>query len=369
MNQRQQPLRAWSEMTHLNHRERTTAFQRTRRLAFSAASFLFVVALASPGFAQLDRVYPTQGTVVSGTIAATNPNGVVIRVGGAERAFSLEQIDRVVFNREPGPLSDGRSLVQQGQFDAALTQLSTIKLDDLPPLVKADVQFYTNYSQSKMALAGQGDKGAAIKNMLAFLGTKEGRESFHFYEAAKTLGDLALAVGSYENAVKYYTALSGAQSADLKLQSRYLVGWSLLRQKKVDEAGKAFSDVASANTTSPEQKRLQKLAAAGLANVAAAKGQPDQGLQELEKLVAESDPSDAELFARLFNAQGACFAAKSDPEGAVLAYLKTHLLFPSDPDSHSEALSELVQLWPQIGHAERANEARAILEKQYPGRN
>lgn len=319
-------------------------------------------------FGQLDRVYPTQGPVVSGTISQTQPDGVVIQVGGAERMFSLDKIDKVVFNREPGPLTDGRSLVQQEQYEAALAQLSQIKISEIERAeIKADAMFYLAYCQAKVALAGQGDKNAAVKNMYGFV-TSAGKNSFHFYEAAKVLGDLALAVGSYDNAVKYYGALARASDANLKLQSRYLVGWSHLQQKQFDEANKAFADVAGATVNSPEQVRFQKLSMAGQAAIAAAKGQADQGLEQLTKLIEESDPADAELFGRLCNAQGACLAAKSDPEGAVLAYLKTHLLFPSDPDSHAEALAELVQLWPQVGQPERANEARSILQTRYPGR-
>ncbi|QDS86756.1 hypothetical protein EC9_09300 [Rosistilla ulvae] len=320
-------------------------------------------------FAQLDRVYPTQGPVVSGTISQTQPDGVVIQVGGAERKFTLDKIDKVVFNREPGPLTDGRSLVQQEQYEAALAQLSQINMAEIERAeIKSDAMFYLAFCQAQVALAGQGDKNTAVKNMFSYVSSL-GKNSFHFYPAAKTLGDLALAVGSYDNAVKYYGALARSSDANLQLQSRYLVGWSYLQQKKLDEADKAFAAVAAAKVNSPEQVRYQKLSLAGQAAIAAAKGEPDRGLASLTKLIEESDPADAELFGRLCNAQGACLAAKSDPEGAVLAYLKTHLLFPSDPDSHAEALAELVQLWPQVGHPERANEARAILQNRYPGRN
>ncbi|QDV67033.1 hypothetical protein Poly24_07240 [Rosistilla carotiformis] len=334
-----------------------------------AGVFALWIQICPEAFAQLDRVYPTQGPVVSGTISQAQPDGVVIQVGGAERKFTLDKIDRVVFNREPGPLTEGRSLVRQEQYEAALAQLSQINISEIDrDFIKADAMFYLAYCQAKVALAGQGDKNSAVKNMYGFV-TTAGKNSFHFYDAAKTLGDLALAVGSYDNAVKYYGALARASDANLQLQSRYLVGWSYLQQKQLDEAEKAFAAVASATVNSPEQLRYQKLSIAGQAAIAAAKGQADQGLDSLNKLIEESDPADAELFGRLYNAQGACLAAKSDPEGAVLAYLKTHLLFPSDPDSHAEALAELVQLWPQVGHPERANEARTILQARYPGRN
>ncbi|QDV54992.1 tetratricopeptide repeat protein [Rosistilla oblonga] len=337
--------------------------------AIAVGVFAISLHVSPAAFAQLDRVYPTQGPVVSGSIIQTQPDGVVIQVGGAERKFTLDKIDRVVFDREPGPLTEGRSLVRQEQYEAALTQLGQINMAQISRAeIKADAMFYRAFSQAQVALAGQGNKNAAVKEMYGFV-TSVGKNSFHFYDAAKTLGDLALAVGSYDNAVKYYGALARSSDANLQLQSRYLVGWSYLQQKKLDEADKAFAAVTSASVSSPDQLRYQKLALAGQAAIAAGKGDPDKGLESLNKLIEESDAADAELFGRLYNAQGACLAAKSDPEGAVLAYLKTHLLFPSDPDSHAEALAELVQLWPQVGHPERANEARTILQTRYPGRN
>jgi hypothetical protein len=59
--------------------------------------------------------------------------------------------------------------------------------------------------------------------------------------------------------------------------------------------------------------------------------------------------------------------ALNDREGAVLAYLHTHLMFSGQADAHAEALLRLVELWPQVGHPERAAQARQELQQRYPG--
>ena len=51
--------------------------------------------------------------------------------------------------------------------------------------------------------------------------------------------------------------------------------------------------------------------------------------------------------------QGAGFEASGDTEGAILAYLHTHLMFSLQPDAYAEALQRLVELWPTVGKPER----------------
>ena len=56
-----------------------------------------------------------------------------------------------------------------------------------------------------------------------------------------------------------------------------------------------------------------------------------------------------------------------DVEGAVMAYLHTHLMFSTQPDAHAEALGKLIELWPKVGKPERAGAARQELQERYPG--
>ena len=79
------------------------------------------------------------------------------------------------------------------------------------------------------------------------------------------------------------------------------------------------------------------------------------------------NPADVEIAARIYNARGASCEARDDTEGAILAYLHTHLMFSSQPDAHAEALKRLVELWPQVGKPERATQARQELQNSYPG--
>ena len=69
----------------------------------------------------------------------------------------------------------------------------------------------------------------------------------------------------------------------------------------------------------------------------------------MDSLIKELNPTDIEMSAKIYNAQGASYEAADDIEGAILSYLHTHLMFSGQPDAHAKALSRLVELWPKVG--------------------
>ena len=193
------------------------------------------------------------------------------------------------------------------------------------------------------------------------------RDSWHFFEAAKLLGDLSLALNDTDNAMTYYKSLMMAPSADTKVESVYLQGLVNLKKSENEAALTEFEKVIGLKAQSTQTARLQTLSKAGKAVALAQSGQAADGLTLVKNLIAELNPTDVEMSARIYNAQGASYEASGDIEGAILAYLHTHLMFSLQPDAHAEALKRLVELWPQVGKPERAAEARQELQQRYPG--
>ena len=259
-----------------------------------------------------------------------------------------------------------REFAIDGQYEKALDELKAVDLEKLGrDVIKADAAYYRLLSRARLALAGQGDRKAAITEAISFA-TKH-RDSFHVFSVAKLLGDLALATKSHEKAIEYYGFLANAPSTESKIESRYLIGVAMLDQDDIPGAQKAFADVASVDVNSTDALRLKTLAKAGQAVALAKGGKGKEGLALADKLISELNPTDIEMSARIYNAQGASYEAADDIEGAILAYLHTHLMFSSQPDAHARALSRLVELWPKVGRAERAAEARQELKQRYPG--
>lgn len=339
---------------------------RTIRIPPTTVCLLAWLSVAS-AYGQVDRVYPNTGSPVSGKIQEILPQGVVIESGGKQQNISVDKIRRIIFQDEPSSLTRGRDFVLDGQFEQAIEALGTVDFAAIKrDVIKADAMFYLARSEAAMALMGRGNVAEAARKMNAFVTAN--RQSLHFFPAAKILGDLAVASGNYDQAIRYYAALAQAPTAEMKIESEYLVGDAHLRQGKLPEAEASLAKVIGASVQSPQGLRLQALAKAGQAVVWAEQEQGEKALEQVNSLVATLDPVDSALAARIYNAQGACYEALGDQEGAVLAYLHTHLMFSSQADAHAESLTRLIELWPQVGNADRAVQARQELQQRYPGR-
>lgn len=343
----------------------------TRAVTLPPAILVVVACLAGSmsgnAFAQVDRIYPYTGNPVVGRITEIRPQAVVIESGSSPQTIGVDRIRRIIFQDEPNTLTRGRDFALDGDYDQAIESLTKVDFGAIKrDAIKADAMFYLARSEAALALRGRGNLAEASRKMNGFVSAN--RQSIHFYLAAKILGDLAIATGSYEPAVRYYAALSQAPIPELKIEADYLTGVAHLRQGNLAEAQSNLAKALTAVIQTPAGVRLQKLAKSAQAILLARQGQPDQGLAQLDTLIAELDLVDAELAARIYNAQGACFEAAGDKEGAVLAYLHTHLMFSGQSDAHAEALQRLIELWPQVGNPERAAQARQELQQRYPGR-
>ena len=332
-----------------------------------AAVTLVLCAGANHAQAQLDRVYINDAPNASaGTVTEATKNGIKLKVGSNIKEFAENEIRKVSFQGDPSALTRGREFAIDGQYEQALAELKDVNIDSLPrALIKADATYYRLLCRANLALAGQGDRKAAIAEALSF--AQKHSNSFHFFSVAKLLGDLELATKSHKKAILYYGYLAKAPSTESKIESRYLTGVALLDQGDIPAAEKAFSDVAAVTVNSSAALRLKTLAKAGQAVALAKGGKGKEGLAMVDELISALNPTDIEMSARIYNAQGASFEAAEDIEGAIMAYLHTHLMFSGQPDAHALALSRLVELWPKVGRTERAAEARQELQQRYPG--
>jgi len=322
--------------------------------------------LVETASAQTDRLYPNDGDVVLGKISSVSKNGIVITAKGKDQQFAAGTIRKVLFQGDPPGLTKGRESALDNQFEQALEELKTVDMADLTrPEMKADAQFYIVLSQGNLALSGKGDLASASTAAMGFA-SKNG-DSWHFFEIAKLLGDLAAAIGNHEQALRFYGSLRSAPSMEMKIESVYQTGMVKLAQGDLPGAKTELEKVAGLNAKSAEQLRLKTLAKAGVAVVTAKQGQGDAALTMVKELIAQLNPTDTETAAKIYNAQGASYEAMGDDEGAILAYLHTQLMFSTHSDSHVESLKRLAELWNKVGKPDRAAAVRGELHQRYPG--
>ncbi|WP_417732416.1 tetratricopeptide repeat protein [Rosistilla oblonga] len=329
----------------------------------------FAMLLGLPGIAtaQFDQVYPLRGAPMNGEFVGSTPTEVTIKVQGTDRKIAVNEIRRLGFKEDPAELKQARSRVASGDYQAAMDELKKINPASVTrPIILLDLQFYLALCEGKLALSSGGDKGSAASAMLAFV--RKASKSHHFFAAAEMLGDLAVALGKYPEAIKYYGAISAqAPWPEYKMHAVMLEARALMAQKDFANAEKKFASLANATASTAETKRQQLLAQVGVARCQAETQSPEAAIAAIQKLVADNDESDAELFGRAYNALGACYLKANKPKEALMAYLHVDVLFYAQPEIHAEALYQLSKLWEQVKKTDRANAARNLLNDRYAG--
>lgn len=303
---------------------------------------------------------------VLGKITEVNPTQIIVETSSGQRTIPVNEVERIGLEGEPAALRQARSAALSGQFEQALQQLETVELDaNTREIVRQEVDFYRASASASLALQGGGDASAAVKQLLEFV--RQDRTSWHFYEAVRLLGDLAVTLGSYDNATRYYQELGKAPWPESKLLALALEGQALRGQGKFQPAIEKFDQVLAGSLTDTAASRQQTMAVLGKATCLAELGQTDEARSMVEQVIAKNDPADDELFAQAYLALGTVHRKANQPAEAVLAYLHIDLLFFRQRDAHAESLYHLSNLWGQIDKPERAVQARNLLKSRYGG--
>lgn len=314
-----------------------------------------------------DRVFPTKGgPAASGKIIERTKDKVVIEsTKGTQQNFATNEVARIVFEGEPTTLSRAKDYIVQGQYEQASDELGRVVDNALKSKdMQDDYGFYRAYLAGSQALRGQGDPAAATKSMIDW--AKNYSNSHNFYAASEMLGNLAIAQGQPDQAIRFYSAFAAAPFSEYKLKGNFLHGRSLLLLGKTEEAKAKFSSVVQVKVSDTESLKLQKLATVASVKCDAADGKADQAVKTLESMVDEGDSTDSELFSELYNTLGAIYQSQNNHYEAVLSYLKTDLLYSTQPEAHAEALYNLSKLWGKVGEPLQATDAKARLSKLYP---
>ena len=103
----------------------------------------------------------------------------------------------------------------------------------------------------------------------------------------------------------------------------------------------------------------------GIAKCLVASGKHGDAVKRLEKLIANNESKDIELFARAYNALGSAMEAAGDSHAALDAYLHTDTLFYGESSQHAEALYHLRKLWSVANNPTEAARAGRMLKERY----
>jgi tetratricopeptide (TPR) repeat protein len=313
-----------------------------------------------------DEVRRINGERHTGTIQTISPNEVTIGGSVREVAVPANEIAAVVFSREPRGLADAREAYATGRYTNVFSNLGEIKPEEIRrDEVKAEIEFYRAMAAARMASFGNVDQKTAMdagRDLLAFL--RDHKDSYHYYEANEALGDLLSALKN-PNAFTYYDVVATAPWPDYRPRAGVLKGRAAAMHGNHKSAIEHFDAALAAGGMGRAVETQFQLASIGKASSMAETGQVDDGMKLLQEVIAKADEGDREVYARAYNALGACYRKKNRPKDALLEYLKVDLLFSSNPDAHAEALYNLAQLWNEVQRPERARAAADTLKQRY----
>ena len=195
------------------------------RLWLAAWAGVVAMMLACPASGQVrdDQVFRAKGTPTRGRVTEVSRDAVTLEVAGSKQPVNVNEIVRVAFAEDPTDLSTARSAIIQKNYNQALQDLKKIDPQRIAnPFVRQDLEYYKALCQAKQAMSEGGDKAAATEAMLNFV--KAAPQSYHFYDAAEVLGDLAMSSGKWDDAVKYYGPISNAPWAEYQMRANIALG-------------------------------------------------------------------------------------------------------------------------------------------------
>lgn len=331
--------------------------------------FIVAAALAAlwvaPAWA-IDSI-KTHKALVSGNVTEIGKYAVKIkRVGDRDEEIPTNEIEYIRLDGEPAQLNLIRGAVTGGRYKDALDGLDKLKEENLKVDIKQEIEFFRAISSARLALSGEGKLNEAGTLMNNFV--KNNPTSWHYLEACEALGDLFVAISNYPLAQQRFGELEQAPWVDVKMRGGVLKGRAQQGEGKFDEAAATFDNVLKlADGQSGALIEAQKQAATiGKAVSLSHAGKHAEAAKLLEEVIAKADPEQAELHALAYNALGECYRKAGNNKAALMAFLHVDILYNTYGNAHAEALSNLAQLWKELGNADRALESEQLLTERYP---
>ena len=333
------------------------------RAAVALSAVMVLAGLARA--ASNDTVVLTNEQRRRGTVVQDNAEGVVIRpLTGGQLTFSLEQVDKVVYDKTPGEYDIGTRQFHRGNYDGAINFLNLALEDEHPELLKQYILYYIAKSHQK--------KGELKEAIAAFEGiVEQGSKSRFLLDAVESLIELHGDVGKIGKARGALKRLPRPRTRAEKLKRFMLEGMIEEKDNKHQRAMRLYGRVK--NEAGIGHKDQAAKAAVGIGRCMVSLKQYDKAAKAIGKLVRERDLGDLYAAAYVILGDALVGGAKTDDdyEAAILAYLRVPALYGGDEATEAKALFEAARAYRRITGSEEAKTRAAklfgMLRDKYPG--
>jgi tetratricopeptide (TPR) repeat protein len=302
------------------------------------------------------------GNQLQGQITAETATELKIKpLTGAEQTIPVDQIDTVTYDGTTPSYTLAEARTNAGSLGEAaeLFQKASTEAQGKPLLERAAL-FGRAQALVELALVDPARVPEATSALEAL--TKPGTNSRQLGPALLLLIKLHLNQGD----------AAGAEAAVNELTTR--VPWAaprvavlrakiLARKGEHDAAVVALDKLISESPAGSSQAREALLAKA---ESLAANKKFAEAETVLREVITQSSAEDDLVQAVAFNTLGDCMRAAGRPKEALLAYLRTDILYKSAKDEHARALARIVELWRELKQDARAVEVLERLKQLYP---
>lgn len=308
-----------------------------------------------------NATYKTPGGRVRGQITSETPTELKIKPAtGADQTIPVDQIETITYDGAPAAFALAESRENSGQLAEAADLYKKAAAEATgKPFVAQAARFRRASILADAAVASPAKAKEAIDDLDGFVQAyPTGR---HSTAALERLVRLHLQNEDLTRAGAAVAALKqkGPGAAD---RAAILEAKILARSGKPDQALKRLDDlIASANGT-PRARDAQLAKAESLASL----NRFDEALVIVQQVIQAAPPEDYQVQAVAHNTLGDCYRAARRPKDALIAYLKTDILFDKNKEQHPRALAMIEQLFRELKVEDRAVEVHERLRQLYP---
>jgi tetratricopeptide (TPR) repeat protein len=338
----------------------------SRKFAVIVLAFAATITLA---WAE-DEVTRRQTSIpFRGTITAESATEITIqrKDTGKSETVSVHDVAKVKYEggKAAAEFTQAESLERGGEHQKAIDAYKKIADENTGKefFVRA-ANFGRVSSINRIAQRDASRVDEAIKAIEDF--RKDNPDSRYHFALHEMLGLLQLSKGNTSAAGAAFAELGKAPWADFKLKSANYAGRILIVSDQFDAAIAKFDAVAQSAGDSAEEKIRRFEALLGKAECLV----KQKKFEEAEKLLGEvidgASSEESALHATAFNFRGDVQRETGRPKEAILSYLYVDLICSGDREQHAKSLCFVALLSDQLGRADRAEDYRSRLKKDYP---
>lgn len=340
-------------------------FSAPKLIACTIATSLLCVSSASVSAIDLITI-SGQSERLAGDVEKVTKTAVTIKTRKGSQEVAANTIEFIEWDGQPARLVGALGQERNGRYKEALETLKEVreKLPSTATNLIDDVEFFQARIQGKIGLSDETQLQASIDQLKDFLSGN--LNYYRYFEGQELLGRLYRTQKSYLEAETTYRSLEKSPFEGWQIAAKDGLARIALAQNQLNEALSQFNAVLGMKASTDQSKERQLSAKLGKVACLQKQNNHQEARKLLEQLLSATKPNQTSLQAETYLRRADSFLAEGKTQQALIDYLMVDVVFAGEAEYRAEALYQLTQLWPGVGHPERAQDAAADLQSNFP---